>query len=339
MKIDKNELQNALEQVKPGLASRELIEQSTSFAFMGDRVVTYNDEISISHPVENLNVTGAVEAKTLYQFLSKVKREEIELEWEENQVKITAGKSTAGLTLEQEVKLPVEEVGEIGEWKDLPEGFTAALKRCAPCCSRDMSRPVLTCIHVNEDAVEASDSFQIIRYHLEEPVPVDRFLIPATSAKELVKCNPTRIAWGEGWVHFQTEGGTVFSTRVFEGEFPDVSGHLEMEGGTPISWPKTVPVALERAEIFANTEDVIGDMPVATVSMKDGQMEISARSDSGWFQETMRTKYKGEEIKFMASVESLIQLLDLTQHCVWEDYKICFTGDTWTHVVATVGDE
>ena len=48
MKINKKELQEALERVKPGLASRELIEQSTSFAFMRDRVVTYNDEISIS---------------------------------------------------------------------------------------------------------------------------------------------------------------------------------------------------------------------------------------------------------------------------------------------------
>ena len=72
MKINKVELQEALEKVKPGLASRELIEQSTSFAFMGDRVVTYNDEISISHPVKNLDVTGAVKAQTLYAFLNKI---------------------------------------------------------------------------------------------------------------------------------------------------------------------------------------------------------------------------------------------------------------------------
>ena len=75
MKINKAELQTALEKVKPGLASRELIEQSTSFAFMGDRVVTYNDEISISHPVAGVDINGAVKAQALYDFVSEVKKE------------------------------------------------------------------------------------------------------------------------------------------------------------------------------------------------------------------------------------------------------------------------
>ena len=89
MKINKTELQLALEKVKPGLASKEVIEQSTSFAFMGNRVVTYNDEISISHPVKGLEVMGAVKAQALYSFLSKVKRDEIDVEWEENQLGIS----------------------------------------------------------------------------------------------------------------------------------------------------------------------------------------------------------------------------------------------------------
>ncbi|NMA23687.1 MAG: hypothetical protein GX938_09320, partial [Spirochaetales bacterium] len=101
MKINKTELQKALEKVKPGLSNKELVEQSTSFAFMGGRIVTYNDEISISHPVKDLNVTGAVKAQSLYAFLSKIKRDEIILEWEENQVVIKAGRSKAGLVLEQ----------------------------------------------------------------------------------------------------------------------------------------------------------------------------------------------------------------------------------------------
>ena len=150
MKINKTELQKALEKVKPGLSNKELVEQSTSFAFMGGRIVTYNDEISISHPVKDLNVTGAVKTQSLYAFLGKNKRDEIILEWEENQVVIKAGRSKAGLVLEQEIKLPVEEVGEIGKWKELPAGFLNALRFCYPCCSKDMSRPILTCVYVSE---------------------------------------------------------------------------------------------------------------------------------------------------------------------------------------------
>ena len=51
MKINRLILQKALETVKPGLANKEMIEQATSFAFMKDKVVTYNDEISISYQI------------------------------------------------------------------------------------------------------------------------------------------------------------------------------------------------------------------------------------------------------------------------------------------------
>src|SRR5690554_5571655 len=123
LQVKKAELQAALEKVKPGLADRELIEQATSFAFMNGRVVTYNDEISISHPVQDLDVEGAIKAEALYSFLNRVKQDIITIDVDDNQVKIKAGRSKAGLVLEKEVKLPVEEVGEIGKWMPLPEGF------------------------------------------------------------------------------------------------------------------------------------------------------------------------------------------------------------------------
>ena len=69
MKLNKTDLQKALEIVKPGLANKEMIEHSTSFAFIGGRVVTYNDEISLSHPVEGLEIEGAIHAEELYKLL------------------------------------------------------------------------------------------------------------------------------------------------------------------------------------------------------------------------------------------------------------------------------
>ena len=54
--MKKNDLVEALEVVKPGLANKDLIEQTTSFAFINGNVVTYNDEISISSPIEDLEI-------------------------------------------------------------------------------------------------------------------------------------------------------------------------------------------------------------------------------------------------------------------------------------------
>ncbi len=338
MKINKKELQEALERVKPGLASRELIEQSTSFAFMKDRVVTYNDEISISHPVKNLDVTGAVKAQALYAFLNKIKREEIDVEWEENQVIIKAGKSKAGLVFEQEVKLPVEEIGEIKGWKKLPTEILEALKFCYPCCSRDMSRPILTCVYVSGKNVQASDSFQIVQCKLQKKAPIKPFLLPASAIKELIKYNVTEISEGQGWLHFKTEDGTVFSSRVFDGEFPEIEGLLDFDG-VEITFPKTAVPALERAQIFSKSEEVrMGNMAEVVVEVSNGQIRFSAQDESGWCEEIVKSNYKGETIKFTAGAESLINLLSQFSSCICGHDRIKFSGENWRHIIAVTGE-
>ena len=96
--MKKQDLLTALETVKPGLASKEMIEQSTSFAFMNDRVVTYNDEISLSHPVKDLEIEGAIQAEQLYKLLNKLKKDEIEVEIKGNELLLKSGNTEAGLT-------------------------------------------------------------------------------------------------------------------------------------------------------------------------------------------------------------------------------------------------
>lgn len=339
MKISKSELQKALEKVRPGLAGKEIIEQSTSFAFMGNRIVTYNDEISISHPVKDLNVTGAVKAQSLYAFLGKIKRDEIILEWEENQVVIKAGRSKAGLVLEQEIKLPVEEVGEIGKWKELPPGFLEALRFCYPCCSKDMSRPILTCVYVKEKEIQASDSFQIVKYQLEKKIPVKPFLLPASAAHELVKYDVKEIAEGIGWYHFKTEDGTIFSSRVFDGEFPSIAKLLEFDG-VEIAFPKTSIQALDRAQVFAKNSDFAGIMATVEVEVSKDQIKFASKDESGWFEETIKTSYKGDKIKFITGAGFLINLLThSSSSCVYGGNRIKFNGENWTHVIAVSVNE
>ncbi len=339
MKINKGELQKALEKVKPGLANKELIEQSTSFAFIKDRVVTYNDEISISHPVKDLNATGAVKAQALYTFLSRIKREEILFNWDEKQVIIQAGRSKAGLVLEQEIKLPVEEVGEIGKWKKLPDRFLDALRFCYPCCSKDMSRPILTCVYVKEKEIQASDSFQIVKYQLEKKIPVKPFLLPASAAHELVKYDVKEIAEGQGWYHFKTEDGTIFSSRVLEGNYPDINKFLEFKG-TAITFPKTAVQALDRAQVFAKSGDFAGIMAMVEVEVSNNQIKFASKDESGWFEEIVKTSYKGDKIKFITGAGFLINLLTHSDaSCIYGENRIKFNGENWIHVIAVSVNE
>lgn len=339
MKINKSELQAALEKVKPGLASKEIIEQATSFAFMGDRVVTYNDEISISHPVKGLNIRGAVKAQNLYAYLNKIRRDEIDIEIDEKQVKISAGRAKAGLVFEAEVRLPIEEVGKIGKWKKLPDSIVPALKCCYPCASKDMSMPVLTCVFISQNSVQASDSYQIIKYTLTEKVPTKKgILIPASAVHELVKYDIKEFSEGEGWVHFRTDDGTIFSCRTPNGIFPEIDKFLEFEG-VEIPFPRTALNALERAEIFAKNNVTGTHVAPVTVCVSPGQIKFSAQDEAGWFEESIKTKYQGDAVTFITGVDFLLSLLKQSPTCVYANDRIKFTGEKWVHVIAVLNTE
>lgn len=333
MKVNRVELLDALEKVKPGLASKETIEQSTSFAFIGDKVVTYNDEISISHPVKGLDVIGAVKAQTLYGYLNRVKQDTLDITLEENQVIIKTGRAKAGLIFESNVILPVEEIGKIDKWTPIPDDFLPALKFCYPSCSRDISRNVLTCVHITPERMESSDSFQISVYKLSEKFPIQPFLLPASAAKELVRYNVKEISLGDSWVHFRTEEGTIFSSRLFMAEFPNVDRFLNLSG-MMFTFPDTIKDILRRAEIFAKTKESADD-PMVTVTLNKGKFIISVQSDHGWFKEIEKaSSYKGNTIEFKVIIDFLREILDKTMTCTIGENTLGFQGDNWKHIVA-----
>lgn len=331
MKINKEELRKALEIVKPGLANKELIEQSTSFAFMNERVVTYNDEISISHPVDGLMIEGAVQAQELYQLLSKLKKDDVEITTEDNQIILKAStRSKAGLTLQQEVKLPLEEIGDQSAWKKLPEDFIRHINFAMGSCSRDASRPVLTCIHVNKDGrIESSDGYRITRCVLEENMPVKTFLIPATSAVTLVGLGPTKVAEGKGWVHFQTDAGTVMSCRVFEDEYPDISDFLEVEG-VEIKFPRTITEVLDRASVFSKRDHFLDEM--LSITLENNRMKVSSKSESGWLEEEVNVRYDDAPISFSIVPYLLKDILEEALTCIICENRLKFEGAGWTYV-------
>ncbi len=336
--MNKQNLLDALEIVKPGLANREVIEQSTSFAFMNGRVVTYNDEISLSHPVEAIDVEGAVNAEELYQFLCKIKKDEIELTTEKNEIRITSGRAKAGLALQAKVVLPLEEIDEIEEWHELPEDFLHAVHFAAGACTNDNSRPKLTCVHVSGDGyIEGSDGLRIVKYVVDEDgFPVETFLIPAASASEVVKLKPVSIAKSESWVHFRTEADTVMSCRIFEDDYPDTTKYLKTEG-YEISFPKTMGDILDRASVFAKREATKDEE--VEVTLKNNSIKIRSESPSGWFEEEANTKFKEDPVSFAIVPGLLKDILSETQSCILGEEKLKFEGAGWEYVVSLLADE
>jgi hypothetical protein len=346
-KVKRADLQEALEKVKPGLASgKEIIEQSTSFAFLSGRVVTYNDEISVSHPVKGLEgFIGAIKAEELYKFLSKITAEEIEVDIHENSFRLKAGKSHAGFTLQKEVTLvgflPLEEIKDKVKWKPIPKDFIESLKQVTFSCSKDMSTQLYTCVHIVDDGtIESCDHIRATRYHAE-PLPLPTFLIPGTSAEDLVKYPVTKIYRSDtkksgAWVHFKTDDDTVFSCRCYgEAVYDSLDGFLNKDGKilAHITLPDSFGEILERAMIFSKKEHQYDEQMEIHVSSR--KLTVKAEGESCQFEEwTKMQGYTGEDFSFAICPRFFVGSLKLSSQCEVTDSQVVFSGKNWKHVIA-----
>lgn len=330
MELKRSDLLEALAIVKPALANKEFIEQSTSFAFLQGRVVTYNDEISISHPIEGIDFEGAIKADELYQLLSKLKADMITVTVNAVEISIQCGKSKAGLTLQEEIKLPLEEIGSISKWQKLPEAFCEAVKFVWSSCSTDMSRPILTCINVKKSGhFIGSDGFCICSFELTDEMPTTEFLLPASMAQHVLKLNPTKISIGEGWIHFKSKQGTVLSCRTFVETYPNFENFFKVKG-TTIPFPKSTKESIERASVFSKRERVIDEEVVIT--FEENKMKVKSTSNTGWFEEKLNVKYSGPSISFSITPYLLMDILDKTENCILGETTILFYGENWHYV-------
>lgn len=332
MKINRVELINILSAVKPGLATEERIEQSTSFVFQNGRVVTYNDEVAVSHPV-NMDIEGAISAKEFLALLSKLKDDSVELTVSGSELRVNGKKARAGIKMIAEIALPINEIQEPKTWEPLPEGFAEAIKFCIFSCSKDLTSPALTCLHVHKDKIESCDNFRITIRYLDASYFNEAILLPASAAKDLINYNVTEYAKVGGWLHFRTKADTVFSCRTYgDLEYPNLERFLEIDGGA-LKFPEDTKESLARAGIFSTSGAGKGEERVKIV-LSDGLMVVHGEGDTGWFEESSRVRYKGGDTHFEITPSFLEVVLSLTDEATVGNDRLKFEGDNFVHVVS-----
>ena len=342
MKINKGQLQEALAIVKPGLATKELLEQSTSFAFLGNRVATYNDEISISHPVEGLDFRGAIKAEELYGLLSKLNEEEIKIKFKKTELLLSCGKVEAGLKLEEEIILPVEdEIGKIKKWKKIPnpEQFIKHMEFAMRTCSNDMSQVKLTCVCVCKNGyVQGSDGYRLVQCKGEK-LPISDFLIPAILVSNIATIAPIEISANDTWIHFRNKEKTIISCRMVDVEYVEqkvINRVLKMNSSNDIEFPEKIESMLDRLKTFAK-RDYIFDEQIEVI-LSEGQMLMKATADvtKSWVKEKAKVNFKGE-ITFSVTPAVFSDILKDTKFCSLNDdqtkAKFIAKDKSWEYVI------
>lgn len=347
MKTNRANLLAVLQAVKPGLANREILEQTTSFIFTGGQVLTYNDEVCCRHPLlPGLELEGAVQAKEMFALLNKMTDEEIEIETTDKELKVRGSKTTAGIKLE--IATSVDEVlqvlGDPKDWAPLPEKFLAGLEFCQVSTGRDMTDPLLTCVCIDDRFVLSSDKRRITRFDMTCEGVQDlglatgeQMLIPATSAKALCDYPVVEFDRTRGWLHFRTASGVIFSCRDVEGQWPAEKSSAILDGtkGEAVKLPGGLSAALERAGIFSASETKktgVGDR--VKVSLSDGQLVVRGEGEAGWLEEKSRVRYKGPAFDFDVSSGFLSAILAHSGEMMVGENLLKFEGPDFVHVVA-----
>jgi DNA polymerase III sliding clamp (beta) subunit (PCNA family) len=335
MEIKTADLRKALSIVKPGLANKEYIEQTTSFAFMEDRVVTYNDELCIMHPIEGLGLTGAIQAEALYALLGRIKEDMVKLDVEGNSLSLRAGKVKAEFFFEHTIKLPLDQdVATVGKWHKIPDNLLRFIKLAIGSCAKSMSFGELTGVHVTKEGiVESGDTYRYTKCNTSK-LAIGSFVMPANCAEEIVKIDPapTEISEGDGWIHFKNERGTQISSRVYADDFPDISKFFIMEGDA-FTFPPEATEMIERAEIFAE-QDHVADERIK-IELSKGKMSMTAESDQGRFEEKLRVDYEGEPRRFdMIPYVLKDALVHKDTKCYIGENRVKFIGENWAYVGA-----
>ncbi len=300
MELNKKEATRKLEQTKPGLAKKEIVEQTGSYHFKNWKVISFNDEISVSAPFP-VGFEGAVSAKKLYQVLKRAPTPTVDITADDKRVYVRSGEMLAEIEKAESI-LPLEDVPlpDPGEWVGLTPDFKEKLKLATGVASKNLAKPTLCCIHMQGNVIEATDNYRIVRCRIDASLPEGLdLLIPKNSVSSLLKFNPTALAYANGWASFKAEEGVVFSCRVLNAAFPNTEPALTRAFESPIYFPPGyLTDILDRAIQFADN-DSIGD-PTVIISVIDNLLMVEAGQVGARFRETCKVAFRGR-LKFYAN--------------------------------------
>lgn len=327
MNINREAFLNALEHVRFGLSPKETIQQASCFVFQKGWIVTYNDEVSCRIKFDLGGLEGAVQAKTLLAVLHKIPDETLTVDAAGGELCFIGGERKFGLTMEAEVLLPIDKIEKPKDWSELTKGMIEGIGSVQHCASDDESRFVLTCIHLTPESVEASDGQQAMRYAVETGLE-GKTLVRSEALAPIVSLSLDEVCVCESWLHFRGESGLIYSCRKYDGEFPNLTKVLEVEG-KKIEIPKGTKEAIDKANIFAQDTS---RSPLIRVTFKKGKVRFMGEGLSGWYSEVKTVSYDGEELDFSIRPDLLKYISEHYREAIVGENRIKVSGESWEYV-------
>jgi len=335
MKTNRTEFLAVLKSLLPATATNEIVPQTSSFFFDDSEheITAYNSEIAIRTQLDH-DIGGAVDAKALVAVLTRFKDDEVTIETDENELRVLGKRAKAGIALEKEITAPISSIPTPERMRDISEGFISALTTVSKCASTDLTRPLLTAVHVTSTGVEACDAHRLARVTYE---PMPKFkgepLIPAAWVKEVADIEPVKMSFDDTWAHFANDDLQI-SVRLIttEGEYPKLQKIIDSAAnGKAVTLPDEMGDILKRASALIDNMD---SMPSIDIVIEPGKLKIASTVLKGWTKETVKTDYDGEPISFCIQPQYFADLLDLSPGITVNENALRLDVGGLVHVIA-----
>ena len=319
-----------LQSVMPGLANKEILEQSSCLVFHEGRVYTFNDEVACSRD-SFIPMEGAVKATELVALLNKLTEDEIEVGLSDSYFRVKVGRKRSKIRMEAEVLLPVDQIEVPESWRPLPESFNDAVQLVCPCAATDASEWDLTNVHLTPAFMEATDRNHLARYYLDTGMKKE-ILVQADSLKKILGLDMSEVSETRNWIHFRNSAGLVMSLRRHLHDYPDLEILVDMEGTEKINLPGGLSEMVEKAVIF--TENNANGNRVQ-VRINSTRMVVCGEGPAGSYEEMKEVSYAGEKISFFIAPELLVKLSEKGNQCRISEGRLCIDMGAFKYISCT----
>ena len=334
-------LREILKLLVAGLPGRSIIFSVQDFFFLEKEIGTFNDEVCLKIPYEELPWNGSVPAKEFLGILNSCSAEHAEAVLDSGKVRITAPglKAEIMINLDNPVMSVIAELEAPKKWKKLPEeAFKNGLKICGISVSSDITQGFLTCVAIEKDKMFSSDDFRITSVTLPEEISQIQVLLPWRAINDLIAYNPTDMSVRGGWCFFKTKTGVLFASRILKEDFTNPEKFFDLENVITVPLPENLIDVIQAIEVFSKKE--MDDLKRVEIKIQKNEMIIRASSSKGFIERSLDLKYKGEIFSFVMNPDFLI---DIVSYCSsfdlsLENHKALFVSDNFKHIVLLLQD-
>ena len=339
MEVNREELMDVLNLVRPGLSQKEVIEQSNHFIFNKDEILAYNDELLISYPFD-IELTCTVDASLFLKLLSRLETEMVSLELKKGVLEVWNEKTNAQLPIVEESEIfeyirNVTKEATDADFHRLSPDFIEGLRLCAFSADTDRQMGTLTCVRIEGKNVMSGSKTRISWYEMDKEVPED-FYIEATLIQELIKYEDISSYYlSKSWAHFKSEGGTTFSARrVIPLDLLSFKEAFEgFDLGVRIRIPADLRQSIETVNLVNEGEQAADKL--VTLHIDESKVTCKAESTRGGIlQEVDFEKPPNIEKPFSLQIrpDFLIDVLEKATYMYVDESHVLFKRQAFQHI-------